>query len=54
MIEMRWVKRKVPYEDGWEKVVKVLQYRYRHESMVGMTFLSDWSDWIDVPTVEEE
>lgn len=61
MIEMRWVERYVLVEEHYLQKVKVLQYRYPipylgadgniHDSHRAGAI--DWSDWIDVPTQEE-
>jgi hypothetical protein len=50
MIELRWVKRKKSYvdEDGeFPYTENVLQYRHR-------SIHTPWSDWTDVPVVEDK
>ena len=55
MIELRWYVR-----PGWDGPEKVLQYRQKQEVTNYSTFLPNgsylnemvWSDWRDVPTVE--
>ena len=58
MVEPRWLKRRVPVpgKKGQTKIVKVLQMRQVgrriHESE---RFKEEyWTEWEDVPTVEEE
>ena len=56
MIELRWIKRSEPMyclsgEQTWIDEKKVLQYRQLHEFREAET---EWSDWQDVPTSEEE
>lgn len=57
MVEMRWVWKTEsdPLSSQYDKEIKVLQYRYKIPSVVGgcLTDISVWSEWIDVPTVEE-
>jgi hypothetical protein len=67
MIELRWLKRKtgksLMNEHGYfyDETVKILQYRqkYDHTDYGVITNAGDfsvirmWSDWIDVPIVEE-
>lgn len=60
MIEMRWLTKKW---DEWSedkvayiaKSERVLQYRYKSESPYPeMKGCYDWSEWSDVPEIEEE
>jgi len=54
--EMRWLIR-----PGWDGPEKVLQYRHQIENINYDMFTStgspiktiDWTNWIDVPTVDE-
>lgn len=67
MIQLRWVKKKVPYMQEVSpgcyggpveekiKVVNILQYRWLNEPrdlVIGGPGPT-WSNWIDVPEVEE-
>lgn len=70
MIEMRWLERKEKfvqpftsvYEDrdkGIEcmRIVKVLQYRYCEPCSSLAEYhddFTDWSDWLDIPTENED
>lgn len=57
MIEMRWLVR-----PGWDGPEKVLQYRQKYDATIYSSigpngdFLKEmvWSDWKDVPTVEDK
>lgn len=52
MVEMRWVWKTEsnPLSSQYDKEIKVLQYRYQiNKAQWGPLF----SEWIDVPTVEE-
>ena len=55
MIELRWIHREVFPSDEISfhpRMIRVLQYRQKiHVSIVGD--ISDWSEWKDVPEVEE-
>ena len=55
MIELRWHVRITHFEErvllGSEKVERVLQYRQRLDAYLVES--RDWSDWRDVPTVDE-
>jgi hypothetical protein len=57
MVEMRWVWGSEPAPEcgeGISRTVKVLQYRQKvGTSVAGELFDVVWSEWIDVPTVEE-
>lgn len=59
MIEMRWLNKVIAYyQDGLPtgpiRREKVLQYRYNDKfQREGGDWGDSWSDWIDVPTVEE-
>lgn len=67
MFELRWLERKTGKrsmnEHGYyyDETVRVLQYRQKYDKTIysGLgphgDFLKElvWSDWVDVPTVEE-
>lgn len=61
MVEMRWLKRPSALQQPNSNLVymeKVLQYRkairIQQKDAQGMYVLHDeWSEWMDVPTVEE-
>lgn len=63
MIEMRWLKIDYPPPSGVNpaaipdssgKFCRVLQYRHKLREFTEKEYVvSVWSDWIDVPTVEE-
>jgi len=60
MVEMRWVTRDATEHTGGEFYTTfpvnkmVLQMRQQTKSIYGMEVFHDWSEWQDIPVVEDE
>lgn len=50
MVELRYLK--VKPNNPWHKPESILQYRIKNISMVDYT--ESWTDWIEVPTVNDD
>ncbi len=50
MIEMRWITKIVP---DYNKPVRVLQYRQTDGGPLPEGYAHNWTDWTDVPELED-